>query len=891
MDGERKSEGDSSVDGLSAIVERFARVTASEPGDAERSLLLVEALTSTAMGAEGRSALLEHFARAQRGGDDAESTRQALTLLTLNALGAEGRSALLEQLGRTRTPAGDPAAGSMEPGTIVDERPGRYILKGVIGRGGQSVVHLAMDQSLGRPVAFKQPIGDPAPEPVTPGLSSREVRFVREARITAQLDHPGIAPVHEIGRRKDGSLYATQKLIRGRTLSAELSACSGPEARLALLPGLLGACQAVAFAHARGVIHRDLKPMNIMVGEMGEVVVLDWGLARARGEASGESPSHDAPVEAPLEPSHDPEETRAGAIIGTPHYMSPEQALGEVGSVDERSDVWGLGVILYELLTGVRPFQGESSQAVLKAVAAGSVAPVRRILPAAPVELAAVAERALSRDPARRYANAGELADELSRFLTGRLVAAHTYSTSDLVRRWLRRHAALVTATAVFLATLAVLSVIGVRRVVAERDRASREAQTTDRVATFLTKMFLVADPSEGRGATVTARELLDTAASEVATGLDTEPELQARLLDTMGRTYAGIGLLPDAHRMLQQAVDLRRRTLGPEHRDTLASVRALASLLDDEGHYPESEAMYRDVLEIQRRRLGADHPDVLATEGSLASVLFAEGRAAESEAVARGALERIRKLKGSDSRDALRLMNLIGISLIVQGNLPEAERVLEETLGIQRRVLGADHRSTMKTVLNLGGVLIEEHRPAEALRLYDELLPVQQRVLGPIHPDTLQTLHNKGVALAEAGRDADAVALMRELGVLQQKVFGPDHPETARTELQLGSSLSKLGRRAEAEPILRSAQERLARALGPKHSNVAEADVALARILATSGRSAEALDRLEHAIAADIPAGLRAGLATDPDLAALQGEPRFRALTAEGGKPPAAAK
>lgn len=322
----------------------------------------------------------------------------------------------------------------------------RYQLERLLARGGQAEVHVAFDQVLGRLVAFKTPRTD-ADGVVT---DSAERRFLREARITARLDHPNVITVHEIGRLPDARPFCTMRLVLAetsgapRTLAQALRHGHGLRERLALLPRFLDVCNGVAHAHARGVVHRDLKPDNVVLGGPGETVVLDWGLARDRSTDASD----------PTHTSLDGLQTVDGQVFGTPLYMSPEHARGQRELVDERSDVWSLGVMLYELLTGATPFTGASPVEVVEAVRDAAVTPVRAREPEAPRELAAVAARALSRDRQARYPTAAQLAEDVRAFLEHRQVGVYAYSPFELVALFVRRYRTVAAVGAVSLALL-----------------------------------------------------------------------------------------------------------------------------------------------------------------------------------------------------------------------------------------------------------------------------------------------------------------------------------------------------------------------------------------------------------------------------------------------------
>lgn len=382
---------------------------------------------------------------------------------------------------------------STAPPTLA-EAPGRYRFPKEHAQGGMGKILIVYDEYLARQIALKEllpnePISSIASTLDARGSGSesisaqRRVRFLNEARITGQLEHPSIVPVYELGHRTDGKPYYTMRLVRGRTLRSAIRESQNLTDRLSLLPHFTDLCQAIAFAHSRGVIHRDIKPGNVMVGEFGETIVIDWGLAKSRSTANAvrrDEALQQEEVDLIKEADVDV------IAVGTPAYMPPEQARGDMEAIDERSDVYSLGAVLYELLTGFAPFPDKSPAKALGQLLAAPPRPVHDLVPEAPEELAAICDHAMARTQNDRYQSARELSADIDRFLTGRLVGVYSYKPMDLLRHFARRFKAPLAVAGIGLVILASTGIVAYRQVQAERNRAiveSQRAQHAERTA------------------------------------------------------------------------------------------------------------------------------------------------------------------------------------------------------------------------------------------------------------------------------------------------------------------------------------------------------------------------------------------------------------------------
>jgi eukaryotic-like serine/threonine-protein kinase len=721
---------------------------------------------------------------------------------------------------------------------------GRYRLLSKLGEGGMGQVWLAEQTApVVRQVALKL-------IKASRYDGSALQRFDLERQALAIMDHPTIAKVLDADSTPEGQPYFVMEYVPGLPITTYCDQKKlTTRERLELF---VKVCEGVQHAHQKAIIHRDLKPSNVLVVEVDNKPlprIIDFGIAKALSQHSLD----------------ETQVTRLGGTVGTPGYMSPEQADPSVMDIDTRTDVYTLGVILYELLTGYLPsdpkqWRTRPFDAVLRELreddpprpstrlstglqTSTRAAENRNTHPKQLVTLIRgdldwITLKALERDRARRYGMPSELASDIRRFLNNEPVEAHAASTIYRLTKYAQRHragVAVAAALVLLLAAFGVTEFLQVRHITRERDRANR-------ITDFMVGMFKVSDPNEARGNSVTAREILDKASKEIATGLSKDPEVQSDLMQTMARTYVNLGLFSLAHGLAETALQNRRRMLGAENPKTLQSMNQLGWILDREGRDSEAEKLTRQALGIEKRVVGSEDPLTLEAMDNLAVILEKEGGYQEEEALQRD-LTAIRSRRlGPDSLPTLRSMSNLASAVSLQGRSTEAEQMYRSTLEIELRVLGREHPQTIATTHNLANIVQEQGHYAEAENLYRETLAVEKRVLGPDHPDTADTMMTLANTLAYGeGRTAEAEALYRSSLEIEQRAVGTEHPYTMRAWEGLANVLSTEGHYADAEKIHRQILSARLRILGPEHTDVLLSKYNLADVLFREGRSVEA--------------------------------------------------
>ncbi|MCG3164156.1 MAG: Serine/threonine-protein kinase PknD [Acidobacteria bacterium] len=770
-------------------------------------------------------------------GDDDELRREVLSLLACDT---------------TEDFIQKPIAGaavSLSPGSrndLTGKRVGPYRLTRLIGRGGMGAVYEAAreDDQFRQQVAIKLIRG---------GLDSdfARKRFVRERQILASLDHPHIARLFDGGATEDGRPYFVMEFVDGEPITDYCRRRNlSLDEKLKLFRDV---CSAVQHAHQKLVVHRDLKPSNILINKEGAPKLLDFGIAKLLTPEPGEAVTR----------------TETAVRLMTPDYASPEQARGL--GVTTVSDVYSLGVVLYELLTERRPFQFETyspleiERAICDTEAPAPSEVARQQTGGSPKlarqlegDLDNIALMALRKEPERRYQSVEQFSDDLRRHLIGLPVKARPDTFSYRASKFARRHRVAVVA-----ATLVLLSLLGgilattraARQARAERDRANQAAATAEAAIQSLVSVFEFTDPDKSLSHTITVKELLDQGAEKVVRELKDQPVAQARLIDTMGVLYHKLGVFDRAQELLEEALKLRRQTLGAESADVAASLHHLGALAYAKGDFAASEARFREALQLRRKLLGDEHPDVADSQSRLGLLLVDRGNLIEAEPLLRGALALGRRRLGSYKTLTNSLCGLARL-LSKQGKVAEAADLYRQAPALYRELYGAEShavadglsylaltlqelgdytgaeflfrevlapqdaesRDMVWGLANLALLLQDKREYAEAERLYQQAVALQRKLFGENHQDLAGLMNNQAFLLREKGDYAGAEALFQQTLALNRKLHGELHPVTANTISNLAEVYFYKGRYNDALRLYRRALDDFLKLLHPDH-------------------------------------------------------------------------
>jgi len=681
------------------------------------------------------------------------------------------------------------------------ERIGRYHIKRVIASGGMGTVYEATQDNPRRVVAVKV---------MKQGIASKSAlrRFEYEGQILGRLRHPGIAQIYEAGTHHDPAApgaavpYFAMEYIPNAKLITKFAEEKklGTRQRMELFAKV---CDAIHHGHQKGIIHRDLKPSNILVDSTGQVKIIDFGVARCTDSDMAVTTL----------------QTDVGQLIGTLQYMSPEQCEGDPHDIDTRSDVYALGVVFYQLLSGSLPYDVTrmAMHQATRAIREQHPTKLSILDKTLRGDVETIALKALEKERERRYQSAADLGHDIHRYLTGEAIFARRASIVYQLRLFARRNKAVFASlAAVFVVLLAgvIVSTSLYVRAEGEAERAKKERDKAERIASFMGDILKGAGPSValGRDATM-LREMLDVAANRIGTGeLKDSPEAELQLRLAVGKTYTELGAYERARELLEPSIRLAQTLYGEEHLLVATSLHNLAEAFFESGRNSlEGEGLTRKALAMRRKLLGEEHADVAASLNQLGAFLIQFlNKVAEAEPLFREALAMRRKLLGEEHADVAESLNNLGYYQEHQGNYPEAERLYREALAMQRKLLGEEHPALAGNLHNLAGLVARQGDLAEAERLQREVVTMFRKVKGEEHPDLPLYVLHLGKYVRDQGRLTEAEGLINEAIEKYRKAHGESHHGIGYARSDLGECLTKMGRFEEAEPLFREVLARL---------------------------------------------------------------------------------
>ncbi len=680
----------------------------------------------------------------------------------------------------------------LEIGTEIDG----YVITNRIGRGGMGAVYSACQEKLARNVAIKLirlgPLAD----------IGEVTRTEFESLTTARLNHPGIVRVYDSGHW-NGCHYYTMELVNGPTLSQRLR--QGPLESRTAVEYVKQICEAVEYAHGEGVLHRDLKPSNVLVAADGKIRITDFGLAKLLAE-------DDQSIDF----------TKSGAMMGTPSYMSPEQATGESKRVTSASDVYSIGAVLYELLTGRAPFRAASPMQTMRQVIDQEPASPRSLNAELPADLETVCLKCLQKSPEDRYATPKLLGDDLRRILEHRPISARPVSWLEKSLRWRRRNPALAMTVLMLAGSLLIGSVTSLamwRRSALNARAAQVQASNAEAVARFFTDdIFQNANPNNSADRDIRLSEVVDSAAAEIEGKFREQPHIEHSIRSTLGMIYNNLGRHDESREHYQSAADLARRIFGEDSEESIRAMYSLNTVNYLEGNHEAALEEYQRLSSLAESKLGPSHPMTLDLQGQLAHLLYWAGDYEAAKPIYESVLAKQLTLaaenenaKQPDEAIALQYSSFItrnNLALLYSssGDFDNAEERFMENLPLQREHLGDEHPDTLTTLNNLGFLYCAQSKFEKARECYEEALESRTGALGREHPHTCFSIHNMGILLKQTGQLQQALEHFSEAYAARKKALGIEVIHTQHSLLAMCDTLLQLENFSEAEEQCREA-------------------------------------------------------------------------------------